>query len=799
MTSSKKSHLHSCSSHRVALVALVFTVIVAALAFSSRDVSSQDGDPQRRDLDRVFSRHERLTLEPGQIQRQVKQTRSLTLNTSRGKFEMTLEPHDMRAPGYRAEAWGDKGVHVIETGPVRTYKGTVEGLPAAQARLTIDEGTVEGLIITPGELFFLEPAKHFSASAAKTDFVFYAASDVKESAGECGMTMAQQVEQHSANVSNQSSAKSPQPEAVFGPVLEIDIATEADFEYYSKTEFQSAPNPEAAAAAKIVDIMNQVDAIYNVQLGLKFRVVHTRVWITASDPYTTPVAPATTIDAATALNEFRTYYDANAPAQAAGRDAAHLFMGRDFTGSTIGIAFRPGLDCSSPDFAYGISQHLATPGANLAGLTAHEIGHNLNAAHVSSAQGTDCGDPGTATTSIMNPSISGTTNFCQFSRDEITGHSLAMRACLTSLTQPGCTYSILPSSQPIPAAGGGGSITVDTTAGCNWAVAEGESWLTVTSGASGTGDGTVNYSATSNSVCGARTALMSVGGQPFIVNQAGNPNYLTDASTATAIAPFQTLNGNLSSADCPYGVLASDRPNAYMDRYKFSGTAGQNIRIEMNAAIPPQSGGLDTYLYLLDSAGNILAKNDDIQLGSLTNSRILCTDGQDAPCPMDFFTLPQDGTYIIVATSFSNGETGAYSLTLTLFSPLAQQANTSAAAALNSVTFAATSNDTHTAFRIVDPYNFSSDQITRLILFTPDLGLNSQQDPNSTSLVSVSAGGRQLVVENVGPFTFPGFSGSYVIVSLGPLNASPVLTGNLAFTVTCRNKISAPLAITIAP
>src|SRR5687768_490684 len=213
---SVNSFRHQYSRTRVALVALVFTIIVAALAFSSRDVSSQGGDPQRRDLERVFSRHERLTLDPGQIQRQVKQTRSLTLTTSRGTFEMTLEPHDMRAPGYVAEAWSDKGVRVIETGPVRTFKGTVKGQPGAQARMTIDEQTVEGLIITPSEHFFLEPSKRFSASAAKTDFVFYSESDLKVPLGECGTTMAQMVEQHSANVSNKSSAKSPQPEDIFG-------------------------------------------------------------------------------------------------------------------------------------------------------------------------------------------------------------------------------------------------------------------------------------------------------------------------------------------------------------------------------------------------------------------------------------------------------------------------------------------------------------------------------------------------------------------------------------------------------
>lgn len=772
---SAKSNRHPNTFNRVALVFLVIGTVVAAAVFSSPAVSSQDADPQRRDLERVFTRHERLTLDPGQIQKQVKQTRSLTLNTSRGTFEMTLEPHDMRAPGYVAEARGDKGVTILERAPVRTYKGTVKGLPGAQARLTIDEGTVEGLIITPEELFFLEPVKRYSGTAAKSDFVFYSESDLKESAGECGTTMAEMVAQHSANVSTQTSAKGPQPEEVFGPALEIGIALEADFEYFQLS------NNAATTVAQIESIMSQVEGIYNTQIGLQFLLVHTRVWSSDIDPYTSSAPSAL-------LNEFRSSYSASAPPQAAGRDLAHLFTGRNLDGTTIGVAYQPGLDCNSTAFAYGLSQNIT---GNRAGLTAHEVGHNLSASHVTSAQ--------SCTLSIMNPSISSTTDFCQFSRDEITDHAIAMRACLTPLTQPGCTYTISPPSQNILAGGGGGSVTVNTTAGCNWAVAEGEAWLTVTSGASGTGTGTVNFSATSNSVCGPRSALMIIGGQPFTVNQAGNPNYLIDTSTATAIAPFQTLNGDLSPADCTYGVFASGRQDAYMDRYKFDGTAGQYIRIEMNAAIPPQSGGLDTYLYLLDSNGNIVAQNDDLHLGNLTNSRIPCNNNPtDVPCIVDFFTLPQTGTYIIVATSFSDNETGAYSLTLTLFSPLAQQANISAVAALNSVTFAATSNADHTAFRIVDPHNFSSDQITRLILFTPDLGLPIQQGPDP-AILQVRAGGQDLVVENVGPFAFPGLNGSYVVVALKRRDLQPMVPGNLTFTVTCRGKTSTALAITIAP
>jgi hypothetical protein len=238
-----------------------------------------------------------------------------------------------------------------------------------------------------------------------------------------------------------------------------------------------------------------------------------------------------------------------------------------------------------------------------------------------------------------------------------------------------------------------------------------------------------------------------------------------------------------------------------MDRYKFNGTAGENVLIEMKAAIPPQSGGLDTYLYLIAPNGSIIAQNDDIALGTQTNSRILCTGFDPGPCPVEYFTLPQNGTYIIVATSFSNGETGAYSLTVTPLSLFTVQGSGNVAAALNSVTFAKTSNPTHDAFRIVDQNNFSADQTTRLILFTTDLGLPQQQNPAS-SVLSVRAGGRQLVVENVGPMAFPGLNGSYVIVSLGALK-SPPLSGNLEFKVSLRGKDSnAPSigpSITIVP
>ena len=110
----------------------------------------------------------------------------------------------------------------------------------------------------------------------------------------------------------------------------------------------------------------------------------------------------------------------------------------------------------------------------------------------------------------------------------------------------------------------------------------------------------------------------------------------------TSIAIGQTINGTLTASDCING----DR---YYVAYTFSGTANQQIAISQN------STAFDTYLYLLNSSGTVIAEDDDG--GGGTNSRIPATSG--------FFTLPATGVYTIRASSYTAGATGAYSLTLT--------------------------------------------------------------------------------------------------------------------------------------
>ena len=57
-----------------------------------------------------------------------------------------------------------------------------------------------------------------------------------------------------------------------------------------------------------------------------------------------------------------------------------------------------------------------------------------------------------------------------------------------------CTFTISPTSQSFSSSGGTGSVSVTTQSGCTWTATSNVSWITITSGSSGTGNGTVNYS-----------------------------------------------------------------------------------------------------------------------------------------------------------------------------------------------------------------------------------------------------------------------------------------------------------------
>ena len=416
---------------RLLSLVIIFALAAATLPHSlvraqyTNKQSVRQEANQQQDLGRVFKSYEHIRLDARKAAERVRLEGRLSLVTSRGLINLRLAQNDMRAPNYRAVKMMASGQEQqLSMGPVTTYRGTIEGLGSdTEARFTIDEQHVEGLILTPQERFYLEPTRRYDSRARFDDYILYKASDVRadeESASSRSyMTLNHRVNRalrYAASIT--PSAIMPQA----GTTLrQVELATEADFEYVSK--FGSA----AAANSEIQTVMNQVDAIYRQEVGLTFKIVFQSAWDTPNDPYNAT-------DLTTMITEFQNYWNTNRTNVP--RDLAHMWTGKDTGG--VGVSYQ-GTVCKSPSFAYGISPYVVRNQDNPVqefALTAHEIGHSFNATHTDG----DASCTNTIMNSIATPSTQLT--FCQRSRDEITSFVNANSGCLTVVSTAQSTVQL---------------------------------------------------------------------------------------------------------------------------------------------------------------------------------------------------------------------------------------------------------------------------------------------------------------------------------------------------------------------
>ena len=84
-----------------------------------------------------------------------------------------------------------------------------------------------------------------------------------------------------------------------------------------------------------------------------------------------------------------------------------------------------------------------------------------------------------------------------------------------------CAYAISPMNQRLGRGGGTATINVSTSNACTWTASSSTSWISVVSGASGTGNGTVTFSYTRNDSRDNRTGSLTVAGRTATVEQNG--------------------------------------------------------------------------------------------------------------------------------------------------------------------------------------------------------------------------------------------------------------------------------------
>jgi hypothetical protein len=275
-----------------------------------------------------------------------------------------------------------------------------------------------------------------------------------------------------------------------------------------------------------------------------------------------------------------------------------------------------------------------------------------------------------------------------------------------------CTVALSPYSTSAPAAGVTGSVEVITPAGCSYSTVLGPSWLSVTSGGSGTGPGTLVYSVDPNSTTVPRSGSLTIGGQAFTVNQSALPCSVTvdtgglgspygsaaaggtigiatngpncgwSASSGVSWASVSPLSG---TGNATLTVFVSSNELSTTARAGSLTVAGQTINIsqsgtacsyalEATTGAAPASGGTGSVRVLAPAACGWTATPDPaapwltiIASGSAGNSEVqFAATGNPS-------ATPRSGTLTIAGLSYTVNQAGAactYSITGPATSPL---------------------------------------------------------------------------------------------------------------------------------
>ncbi len=160
-----------------------------------------------------------------------------------------------------------------------------------------------------------------------------------------------------------------------------------------------------------------------------------------------------------------------------------------------------------------------------------------------------------------------------------------------------CTYTLSPASINVTAQGGPGSVDVTTQSGCSWSAVSNASWITITAGANGTGNGTFSFSITVSSGASPRTGTVTAGGQTFTVNQDGA------AQPATGLQ-FYPLPRPIRLLDTRAGQIGCDAPGAPI--------AGQTERTQLarrvcnGVTIPNDAMAVTGNITTVNSGGGFL-------------------------------------------------------------------------------------------------------------------------------------------------------------------------------------------------
>ena len=126
-----------------------------------------------------------------------------------------------------------------------------------------------------------------------------------------------------------------------------------------------------------------------------------------------------------------------------------------------------------------------------------------------------------------------------------------------TVNQGSCSYSLSANDQSVPAGGGSGTVNVVAGNTCAWTATSNAPWLSVTSGATGTGNGAVGFTAAANAGA-ARSGTLTIAGRTFTVNQGEACTYsINPVAQPMAAAGGSTIVNVTAGASCAWNATSN--------------------------------------------------------------------------------------------------------------------------------------------------------------------------------------------------------------------------------------------------
>jgi len=257
--------------------------------------------------------------------------------------------------------------------------------------------------------------------------------------------------------------------------------------------------------------------------------------------------------------------------------------------------------------------------------------------------------------------------------DAVRTGSLNIAGKIFELNQAGviCRYSIEPSSTDVSSAEGTGSVSIMTSANCSWRASSNEDWLSIRSGESGTGNGTIEYEFSANEDDTTRSAVLNISGQLFTLKQADpepevSLSELAFEGTQTYYQVGELLEANVIETSTlqretfvdlwfalklPSGVLqVVSGTGGGVGVFKADIAPDDTVHTVLRFNVPPEIGGrYELYAVYVESGGNPLIGSADILRSNVASHVITLSNADmlrratsaDTVSPCDFSTLPQ--------------------------------------------------------------------------------------------------------------------------------------------------------------